>query len=210
VFIASNKEIGMTRESIILQDLHIPDYPGQHEIHKDHSGLSFNSKKGQLAPPVNPMRKGGQLSRLTSSTHDPDGYITADPKRIEDRIERLQNKLTQATADLCFFDIDEDENSDLLIIAYGVTARAAKDALSILRGNGLKVSLLILKTLYPVAEETISSALQEKESVLVIEMNCGQYLLEIQRIAVNIKVHFLGRMNGELITPNEIVEALQP
>lgn len=40
-------------------------------------------------------------------------------------------------------------------------------------------------------------------------MNCGQYLSEIERLATNHTIQFLGRMNGELITPNEILEVLQ-
>jgi 2-oxoglutarate/2-oxoacid ferredoxin oxidoreductase subunit alpha len=210
VFIASNKEIGMTRESITVQNLNLPAPLYRQGVPDNHSGLPFEPISGTHIPPFIPMKKGGQLSRQTSSTHGPDGYITADPKQIEARINLLEQKIAKAALDLCCYDFDEDESSGLLLITYGVTARAAKDAICTLRDRGQKVSLLVLKTLYPVAEKTIRSALQGKEKILVIEMNCGQYVHEIERIAEINNIHFLGRMNGELITPNEIVEAVLP
>jgi len=42
----------------------------------------------------------------------------------------------------------------------------------------------------------------------VIEMNLGQYVREIQRILPDKKVHFFGQMNGKLITPHQIKEAI--
>ncbi|WP_163337840.1 pyruvate flavodoxin/ferredoxin oxidoreductase [Desulfopila sp. IMCC35008] len=192
VFIASNKEIGMTRESIIVEDIDLPE-----------------SRKRQTAPRLLPMQKGSELSRLTSSTHGPDGYITADTGQIENRIKHLQDKFQNSGVDFCYYNFDEQVDSTLLLITYGVTARAATDAVSTLRTQGEKVSLLVLKTLYPVGRDIISYALDGKEKILVIEMNCGQYVREIERIAANKSIQFLGRMNGELITPSQILEVLQ-
>lgn len=208
VFIASNKEVGMTRESVIVQDLDLPVPLQRQPVPDSHSGLPAEPISNTLVPPFIPIKKGHQLSRLTSSTHGPDGYITADPKQIEIRIKRLQEKLQTTAADFSHYDFDQQEGSTLLLITYGVTARAAKDAVSTLREQDEKVSLLILKTLYPVADEVINFALKGKERILVIEMNCGQYVREIERLAPTGKIQFLGRMNGELITPNEIVEAI--
>jgi len=44
--------------------------------------------------------------------------------------------------------------------------------------------------------------------VLMIEMNLGQYVREIQRVLPDKKVHFFGQMNGKLITPQQIKEAI--
>ena len=46
--------------------------------------------------------------------------------------------------------------------------------------------------------------------VLVVEMNMGQYLLEVERILGKYtEVKGYGRTNGELITPNEIVSFVE-
>ena len=40
--------------------------------------------------------------------------------------------------------------------------------------------------------------------IVVVEMNLGQYVREIQRVLAGYDIGFLGQMNGELITPDRI------
>ena len=61
------------------------------------------------------------------------------------------------------------------------------------------------KTLFPVTEQAILKAIKDRKRVLVVEMNLGQYVLEIERLAGNQPVEFLGKMNGDLISPDEIM-----
>jgi 2-oxoglutarate ferredoxin oxidoreductase subunit alpha len=93
----------------------------------------------------------------------------------------------------------------ILLIVYGVTARTAKVAVTRLRAAGFRISLLQIKTLYPVPEHVIASVLSAKEKIVVVEMNLGQYVHEIERLAGQMPVHFYGQMNGELISPDTIV-----
>jgi 2-oxoglutarate ferredoxin oxidoreductase subunit alpha len=51
-------------------------------------------------------------------------------------------------------------------------------------------------------------SLNAKE-IYVAEMNLGQYFLEVERVACkNSNVHKITKVNGELITPEEIVQAI--
>ena len=69
---------------------------------------------------------------------------------------------------------------------------------------GGRISLLILKTLWPVPEALIRQKAESARQVMVVEMNLGQYVREIQRVLSDKKVDFLGQMNGNLITPRQI------
>ncbi|MEJ2661191.1 MAG: transketolase C-terminal domain-containing protein [Desulfobacteraceae bacterium] len=100
------------------------------------------------------------------------------------------------------------ENTEILLIAYGVTARAARAALAQLRSQGRKISLLVLKTLYPVPADLIKKCLAGARQVLVLEMNLGQYVREIERLAGGVPVRHFGRMDGELITAQQVIEAI--
>jgi 2-oxoglutarate ferredoxin oxidoreductase subunit alpha len=73
-----------------------------------------------------------------------------------------------------------------------------------LRKKGCKISLLILKTLYPVPRNLLLRTIQGKAKIVVIEMNHGQYVREIERLAGSVPVRFYGQMNGELIAPETI------
>jgi 2-oxoglutarate ferredoxin oxidoreductase subunit alpha len=204
VFIASNKEIAMTRESVDLEGLDIPAIVERNTVSAGHSGHPFAPSTGDLVPPFIPMG-GSRLSRQTSSTHGPEGYITTDPEVIDTGIVRLKDKLQGAIDDFSFFDLDAEPDDTTLLIVYGVTARAARTALKRLRKMGEKVALLILKTLYPVPKTIIQDALIGKTHVVMVEMNHGQYVREIERLAGSLPVQFYGQMNGELIPPETIV-----
>lgn len=208
VFIASNKEIGMTRESVDLQGLDVPAREDRVVGERTQSPHPFAPLPGTLVPPFIPMAE-GYLSRQTSSSHGEDGYITTDPEVLGAGISRLEAKLTSAVDSFTHYEDDCSDDDDLLLVVYGVTARAARTALRQLRAEGRKVSLLILKTLYPVPERCILSYLGNKREIVVVEMNLGQYLLEIQRLAGDVPVRFVGGMNGELISPQMIIEGVR-
>ena len=207
VFIASNKEIAMTRESIDLQSLTLPEITtrSQHPTDGDH--LPFETTENSKVPGFTAI--GGEiLARQTSSTHGEDGYISTDPKVIGQMINRMQEKLTEEVEEFTHFDLDSQTGSTTLLIVYGVTSRAAKAAIQDLRKNGIKVSLLILKTLYPVPEKLILDCLKEMKTIIVVEMNLGQYVREIERLSNSVHVTFYGQMDGELISPQKIYETV--
>lgn len=205
VFIASNKEIAVTRESIDLDRLDLPAPVFRQSAPPDTEVLPFQLPVGSNVPYFQPIG-GKQLARQTSSTHGPDGYITVNPSVIGDTIERMERKLTAAVRSFTFYEYDELCGADTLIIAYGVTARAAREAVDRLRAAGRAVSLLVVKTLYPVPEEILREAISRVSRVVMIEMNLGQYVLEIERLAGTVPVRWYGRMDGELISPAKIME----
>lgn len=205
VFLASNKEIGLTRESVSLDTLAAPPLEERAPLpEKGHPGHPFLAQKGRLVPPF--LAAGGRrLSRQTSSTHGAEGYITTDPDIIEEGILRLQAKLKGSVDDFSYYELDDGGGDEILLIVYGVTARAAKEAVRELRERGGRVALLILKTLYPVPAELLARTICGRRLVVVVEMNNGQYLREIERLAGPVDLRFLGQMNGELISPARIV-----
>ena len=94
-----------------------------------------------------------------------------------------------------------------LVVTYGVTAGAARDAVRMTRGDGRKVSLLVVQSLWPVPERAISAALAGVNRVVVPELNLGQYRREIERLAGQRRVVGINRVDGNQITPDQIMEA---
>jgi len=206
VFVAANKEIAMTRETLDMDALELPDPQERRLCPPDRDFLPFEPAADPPVPYFLPMG-GDRIVRQTSSTHGPDGYITTDPRTIARTLTRLRRKLASAGNRLAVFEWEPCENAEILLIAYGVTARAARAALARMRGRGRKISLLVLKTLYPVPVELIKKCLAGVRQAVVLEMNLGQYVREIERLAGGVPVRHFGRMNGELITPRQIIEA---
>ena len=207
VFLASNKEIGLTRETVHMDRLERPEVLNR-VLHDSGPFLPFGVRAGRDVPDFLPI--GGNVPvRQTSSTHGEDGYITVDPREIQTSLERLKRKVESQVDTFTFFDLEHRDRSRTLVVTYGATSRAARAACRLLESKGVPVSLLVLKTLWPVPERLISRAAKQHEGrILVIEMNLGQYVSEIQRILCNRKVDFFGKMCGQLISPDEIVREI--
>ena len=203
VFIASNKEIGMTRESIDLDSAVLPEPVERTAASNDKPFLPFAATSDGAVPDFLPIG-GKTIVRQTSSTHGPDGYITTDPKTIAENQARLKKKLISKVDTFTFYEEERQENADTLIITYGLTTRAARAAIRSKGGTPSPVSLLALKTLWPVPEKLIVEKAAAVKRVVVLEMNLGQYVREIERLLPGKKVEFLGRMDGNLISPEQI------
>jgi len=208
VFIASNKEIGMTRESVAASFLRAEEIVQRPMADvKGEQYQPFLASQKSMVPPFLPIG-GDTLVRQTSSSHGPDGYITNSAEALEEGICRMRNKLSQRREELSLYQIDADFQADILIITYGVTARAARDCVTQLRKDGIGITLLVLKTLFPVPEKLLEDSIRQVSRVLVVEMNLGQYVREVERFSGTTVIEFLGKMNGDLISPEDIYRAV--
>jgi len=209
VFLASNKEIGLTRESIDLDALELPDIIERTRFGgSGDSFLPFRAEEREGNPPFLPIGE-STLVRQTSSTHGEDGYITTDRSIIASQRQRLKDKLEKNVAAFTYYDYQPKENAEVLVITYGVTGRAAKQAISeAATVHDRNISLLILKTLWPVPDKLIAEIARGYSEILVVEMNLGQYVHEIERVLGLDKVQFFGQMDGALITPAQILEVI--
>jgi len=207
VFVASNKEIAMTRESVDVDALQIPEIIYRRPPPEGTKFLPFQVRNDQSVPDFLPI--GGNVPvRQTSSTHGVNGYITIDHSEIGGIIKRLKTKIQAAVDEFSFFECLTAAKAQTLIISYGVTSRAAKAVFNDLKNTGHPVSLLVLKTIWPVPETVIRRAARDIKRVLVVEMNLGQYVHEIERILPAKPVELLAQMDGRLITPQAIKEKI--
>lgn len=195
----------MTRETVDLDALEKPPVIDR-KLHSSGPFLPFGLRDGTDVPEFLPI--GGMIPvRQTSSTHGPNGFITTDPAEIQASVERLQRKIESQAESISFFDLEEAAGAETLIITYGVTARAARAAVKrAMEDAGKSVSLLVLKTLWPVPENVIAAAARRVSRVLVVEMNLGQMAREVRRVLCGSRVDFLGKMDGRLVFPDEILQ----
>ncbi len=102
------------------------------------------------------------------------------------------------------------KDADVVIAAYGTTARIVKTAISQLEKEGYKVGLIRPITLWPYPYEEFEEINKNCKGVLTVEMNAGQMIDDV-RIAVKgrFPVYFHGRTGGMVPTPNEISEKVK-
>jgi 2-oxoglutarate ferredoxin oxidoreductase subunit alpha len=78
-----------------------------------------------------------------------------------------------------------------------------------LRAKGKKVNLFTAQTLWPFPEKAVEELADSVDKIIVPEMNLGQLVLEVERVVGRKKVVRVNRANGEMITPDMILEAAE-
>jgi 2-oxoglutarate ferredoxin oxidoreductase subunit alpha len=206
VFLLTNKELGMTRETVDLDALELPPIVDrQRAAPEQERYLPHRFETPEQVPAIADFG-GERVVRYTTSTHDQAAWLTTSPQIIEQMLEHYAAKIECAIDDITLVKGDFEEGAETLFISYGIASRSVAVALKEARAVGRKVSSLVLQTLWPVPERAIRSALQGIKRVIVPEMNLGQYLREIERLAPgDVEVRGVCKMNTQLITPEEIL-----
>ena len=94
-------------------------------------------------------------------------------------------------------------------MSYGASARTARHAMKQLRAKGEKVNLFTVQTIWPFPEAAVEELADSVERIIVPEMNLGQIALEVERVAGRKKVVRVNRANGEMVTPDMILSAVE-
>ena len=206
VFILASKETGVTRESVDLDAIELPPLVERKKAPKGKEYLPHHFENLGDVPAVSDFG-GNHIARFTTSTHDKTGYLTTKPEIIQEMIDHYAAKIDEATDDMTFVREDLQKGAETLIVSYGIISRSAAVAVAETRSRGEKVSSLVLQTLWPVPTKAIKKAMKGVKRVIVPEMNMGQYLLEIQRLAPpDVEVIGVNRMDTKLVSPGEIQE----
>ncbi len=102
------------------------------------------------------------------------------------------------------------EDADIVLVAFGTSARIAKTAVHLARTEGIKAGLIRPITLFPFPEKIIAQIAEHTERILVVEMNLGQ-MVEDVRLAANgrVPVSFYGRPGGALLAVEDILSEIQ-
>jgi 2-oxoglutarate ferredoxin oxidoreductase subunit alpha len=124
--------------------------------------------------------------------------------------KRLQKKYREIEKNEVRFEKIQCDNTDYLIVAFGLSSRICLKSIQMARLKGLKVGLFRPISLYPFPYDEINKMADKLKGILTVEMNAGQ-MVEDVKLAVNGKVNvdFYGRMGGMIPSPEEVVEALE-
>jgi 2-oxoglutarate ferredoxin oxidoreductase subunit alpha len=152
----------------------------------------------------------GYRYHITGLFHDELGYPTQRLDEIHPWLARVFGKIERGLGDILDYEEDDHlEKAEVIVIAYGATARSAQHAVTLARERGARVSLLKLRTLWPFPEERVESAAERLSRVIVPEMNRGQLALEVERVVGKHKVVRINHADGQMIVPDEILEAIE-
>ena len=124
----------------------------------------------------------GYRVHTTGLTHSESGFPTQNPEAVTRNLSRLLTKLERHRDLIDSWETVACDDADVVIVAIGISARAARRAVEMCRAQGLRVGLFRPITLWPFPEEALREAAAGARAVLVPEMNNGQLRLEVERV----------------------------
>ena len=157
---------------------------------------------------LNPMFKGYRY-HFTGLHHDADGFPTEEIETCRKLIDRLFRKVDEHRDEIESNEEYMLDDAEILLIGYGSASLAIKEAINVLRDNGVKAGMFRPITLWPSPEEKLEELGKKFDKVLVVELNQGQYYEEIQRCMGRKDIEKLTKTNGRPFSPADIIEKVK-
>ncbi|MGH9805175.1 MAG: 2-oxoacid:acceptor oxidoreductase subunit alpha [Candidatus Acidiferrales bacterium] len=151
----------------------------------------------------------GYRIHVTGMTHNEHGYPDVSVETQEKLLRRLVGKIRDHADAIARLEETQIEDAEIVVVAYGITSRVALRAVQMARERGLAAGLLRPQVVWPFPEKRVHELAGHARGFLVVEMNYGQMVREVERVvAGRAPVALLGHAGGSVHTPEQILEAM--
>jgi len=202
--------IGHLRESIVIPDpssLEIIDRkkPGPEE--KDRP--PYYVPEGEYVP-VMPSFGEGKRYNITGLIHDDSGFPTNSHSVARKLVTRLMEKVDKNLDDIIEYEELYTDDAEIAVFCYGGTARGVFTAVEQAREAGIKAGVFRAITIWPFPRQAVLELSKKVSHILVAEHNYGQLVLEVERVVKNnCGISHIGKVDGTVITPDEILSRVE-
>lgn len=213
VILLMDEMIGHLREKVSLpdkSDLVIKNREKPTVPPEQYKPFALNEGKIPGVPPLAAYGDGYRF-HVTGLTHGEDGFPTNNPVVGEKQILRINEKIRQRKGELCKVEEFYLDDAEIVVFAYGGTARSARKAVKDARAQGIKAGLLRAITIWPFVEDAVLKVKgMAPKAIIVPEMNLGQLVLPVKRvIGDSCPVVPINKVAGQLIEPDEILKVMK-
>ncbi|NLV82343.1 MAG: 2-oxoacid:acceptor oxidoreductase subunit alpha [Synergistaceae bacterium] len=205
VLVLSDEIIGHMREKIVIPDSETLEIIDRKKPKVSPADFIPYKADDDGVPPMAAFGDGYRW-HVTGLTSDDWGFPTNKTEEIEKKANRIISKVERFREDIIEYKEDFMEDAEIVVVSYGSVSRSALRAIRVLREQGVKVGHFRPITLWPFPERQIAEISKKVKHIIVPELNAGQIVLEVERIACGkCEVHRKSLINGELYKPEEIM-----
>lgn len=211
VILLMDEVIGHMREKIELPDNYdeIPQAERKMPTCAPEEYLAYGCEDGSKVPAMAPFGSGYRW-HVTGLVHDETGFPKGTGAATKESQDRLRTKLTDNLDDIVQVENYRMEGAEFAVVAFGGAARTAYEAVDMARAEGLKVGFVRPITIWPFAEKQMQDLAGKVKGILVHELNCGQYVLEVERaVAGKVPVSLFAKYDNESATPAELLAEIK-
>lgn len=209
VILLLDEVIAHMRESISLEDYEVEIIDRKKPNGADKKDFKAYKFTEDMIPDMASIGEGFNF-HVTGLSHDEYGYPSNSNEVADKLITRLLSKIKNDRDSIVKYDKVRTEGSKNLIVSFGSVARVCKE---LVENNKVEdTGLFIPYTLWPFPDKELDKIIEENkiEKIFVPELNAGQLINEIEKIAKGrCKVIGINKYCGEIFEPSEIVNAIR-
>ena len=208
VFLLADEVVGHMTEKVVIpkkENLNVVNRPKPDSSREDY--LPFDTSSNMPSPMA--IAGQGYHVHVTGLTHDERGYPVITDVVQERNVRHIVDKIRKNAEKIIRVETVGLDDAQVVVVAYGCTARAARQAVEDMRDKGYRVGLLKLVTIWPFPSNLIRSIAPRVKGFVVPEINYGQVAYEVERTSCGrSEVLLMALMGGSIHTPQEIEEAV--
>lgn len=211
VILLMDEVIGHMREKIELPDNYdeIPQAERKRPTCSPEDYLAYGCEEGSKVPAMADFGSGYRW-HVSGLVHDETGFPKGTGEATRTSQDRLRTKLEDNLDDIVQVENYRMEDAEFAVVAFGGAARTAYEAVDMARKEGLKVGFVRPITIWPFAEKQMQELAGKVKGILVHELNCGQYVLEVERaVAGKVPVSLYAKYDNESATPAELLAEIK-
>ena len=142
--------------------------------------------------------------------HNVVNSLSLDPRELEKLNFQRFERYAQIEENECMWESFMMEDAEYCVVAFGITARVAKNAINEARKQGVKVGLIRPITLWPFPKKVLAEAADQVKAFVTVELSMGQMIEDI-RLYTGCKkpVGLCNRCGGMIPSPDEVLNSLR-
>ncbi len=150
------------------------------------------------------------ILKTTGLVHTESGNSSGDANISAALIDRLERKIMDYQDELPPPKYYGANDAEIILISFGISARAAREAVKKANSADISAGLIQLQTVWPFPESAISRYCSKASKAIVVELNRGQITREVERISSQqFEVYSLLRTDGNVLYPNDILAKIK-
>ncbi len=173
---------------------------------------------GQMMEPVvlpDPIEKLPEKPWATNGTgmkrvHNISNSLYLDAQKLEDIVVNREKRYDKIRATEQKYEAYRTEDAEIVVVAFGASARISRNAVDAAREEGIKAGLFRPISLWPFPNDALLEIAKSARTFLSVEMNMGQMVDDI-RLAIHDTrdVNFFGHTGGVIPQSSEVLACIQ-
>lgn len=152
----------------------------------------------------------GYRFHITGLTHDERGYPAMNWRAQDKLVRRLVEKIRNNVDHIVRYEERDMDDAEIVVVAYGITSRVALRALQMARAEGIRAGLHRPIVVWPFPEKRLRALAEKVKAFVVVEMNYGQMVYEVERCAAGkARTVLVEHGGGTVHDPEDVLQAIR-